>query len=89
MDLSYTNVECFIKPIFDCLRIMKLHGYLLLNLRSLTALIFTVYGIVHSRSLEYAQIARHVVTKTNHNHTKKRIYRLVNNPDIDMGLVMV
>ena len=86
MDLSYTNVESFIKPIFMSL---KMRSHRLLKLHPLKAIIFIIYGIVHSQSLEYARIARHVPTDKNHNHTKKRIYRFINNDDIDMGLLMV
>ena len=78
MNISYTNVSGFIKPIFPFLR-----------LKHLVTLILIVYGIIHSRSLEYAEIARHTITKTSHHHTKKRIYRFMNNSDIDLGLLMV
>ena len=78
MNISYMNVKGFIKPIFPFLR-----------LKHLMTLILIVYGIIHSQSLEYAQIARHTVTNTSHHHTKKRIYRFIDNVDIDLGLLMV
>ena len=78
LDISYMNVEGFIKPIFPFLR-----------LKHLVTLIFIVYGIIHSRSLEYAEIARHAITETSHHHTKKRIYRFIDNSDVDLGLLMV
>jgi len=78
MDISYTNVTRFIKPIFP-----------FLHLKHLASLILVVYGIIHSQSLEYAQIARHTMTDTSHHHTKKRIYRFIDNVDIDLGLLMV
>lgn len=77
MELSYTNVECFIKPIFS-----HLHVYQLRNL------ILVVYGIIHSRSLECAEIARHVPTRTDHHHTKKRIHRFLDNENVDLSLLM-
>ena len=77
VELSYTNVERFIKPIFS-----HLHLYQLRNL------ILVVYGIIHSRSVECAEIARHVFTETNHHHTKKRIHRFLDNNSIDWdGLI--
>ena len=78
MELSYTNVERFIKPFLTYLHIYQLSNVIL-----------CVYGIIHAQSLEYAQIARNVPTKTNHNHTKKRIYRFINNDNIDLCLLMV
>jgi hypothetical protein len=78
MYISYTNVTRFIKPIFP-----------FLHLKHLKSLILIVYGIMHSQSLEYAQIARHTMTDTSHHHTKKRIYRFIDNVDIDLGLLMV
>ena len=77
MALSYNNVECFIKPIFSFLHVYQL-----------TNLIHCVYGIVHGQSLEYAQIVCNVPTKTNHNHTKKRIYRFIKNDKVDLDLLM-
>jgi hypothetical protein len=71
------------------LNILQMRSHRLLKLQTLKAMIFTIYGIVHSQSLEYARIARHVPTDTSHHHTKKRIYRFMNNKDIDMGLLMV
>ena len=78
MDISYSNVAMFIKPVFS-----YLHLYQLWNL------ILCVYGIAHAQSLHYAQIARSVPTDTNHNHTKKRIYRFMDNEKVDVSLLMV
>jgi hypothetical protein len=89
MQLSYTNVESFIKPIFMSLNVLKMKNWKVLRLGQLKSFISTIYGINHSQSLEYAQIARHVPTDTTHGHAKKRVYRLVNNADLDMGLLMV
>jgi len=47
MELSYTNVERFIKPVFSHPGVHQLRN-----------LILIVYGIIHSRSLECAEIAR-------------------------------
>ena len=77
MELSYNNVERFIKPIFP-----YLHLY---QLRNLTTI---VCGIIHSRSVECAEIARHVLTQTSHHHTKKRIYQFLGNKRIDWELLM-
>jgi hypothetical protein len=79
MELSYTNIELFVKPVFNY---VGLNGF---NLHHLKALILIVYGIVHGQSLRYADIARHLPVDTN---TKKRIYRFLNNKDIDIGLLM-
>jgi len=89
MQLSYTNVESFIKPIFMSLNAVKMNNWKVLRLGQLKSFISTIYGIIHSQSLEYAQIARHVPTDTTHGHAKKRVYRSVNNEDLDMGLLKV
>ena len=89
MQLSYTNIESFIKPIFMGLNAVKMNNWKILRLGQLKSLISTIYGIIHSQSLEYAQIARHMPTDTTHEHAKKRVYRLVNNEDLDMGILMV
>jgi hypothetical protein len=70
MQLSYTNVESFIKPIFMSLNALKMRNWKVLRLGQLKSLISTIYGIIHSQSLEYA--ARHVPTDTTHGHAKKR-----------------
>ena len=77
MELSYTNVERFIKPIFSHLGVHQLRN-----------LILVVYGIIHCRSLECAEIARHVFTKTSHHHTKKRIHKFLDNERVDWELLM-
>lgn len=77
MELSYTNVEGFIKPVFSHLGV---HQFLNLTL--------IVYGIIHSRSLECAEIARYVPTETNHHHTKKRIHRFLDNKDVELDVLM-
>ena len=77
MQLSYTNVERFIKPVFSHLGV---HQFLNLTL--------IVYGSIHSRSLECAEIARHVPTETNHHHTKKRIHRFLDNKGVDLSVLM-
>ena len=77
MQLSYNNVERFIKPIFSFLHLYQL--------RNLT---MVIYGIIHSQSLECAQIARHVPTQTSHHHTKKRIYEFLDNKRVDWELLM-
>ena len=77
MELSYTNMERFIKPVFS-----HLGAHQLLNLTLI------VYGIIHSRSLECAEIARYVPTETNHHHTKKRIHRFLDNRSVDLGVLM-
>lgn len=77
MKLSYNNVSGFIKPVFSFL-----HAYQLVNL------ILVVYGIIHSRSVECAEIARHIPTETSHHHTKKRIYQFLNNKAIDWERLM-
>jgi len=89
MQLSYNNVEIFIKAIFMSLNVLKMNNWKLLRLGQLQSFISTIYGMIHSQSLEYAQIARHVPTDTDHRHAKKRVYRLVNNEDLDMGFLMV
>ena len=71
MILSYNNVERFIKPIFSHLGVHQLRN-----------LILIVYGIIHSRSLECAEIVRHVPTQTNHHHVKKRIHRFLDNRNV-------
>ena len=68
----------FIKPVFSYL-----------HLYQLTNLILCVYGIAHAQSLHYAEIARSVPTDTNHHHTKKRIYRFMDNENVDVSLLMV
>ena len=82
MELSYNNIELFVKPIFNY---VSLNGF---NLHHLKALILIVYGIVHGQSLQYANIARPLPVDTNHRDTKKRIYRFMNNKDIDIGVLM-
>jgi len=77
MELSYNNVERFIKPIFSQLGFHQLGN-----------LVLVVYGIIHCRSLECAQIARYVPTQTSHHHTKKRIYEFLNNDRIDWEQMM-
>lgn len=77
MELSYNNVERFIKPIFSQLGFHQLRN-----------LVLVVYGIIHCRSLECAQIARHVPTQTSHHHTKKRIYEFLSNDRIDWEQMM-
>jgi hypothetical protein len=77
MELSYNNVERFIKPVFSFLHLYQL--------RNLT---MVVYGIIHSRSLECAEIARHVPTETSHHHTKKRIHEFLGNKRVDWELLM-
>lgn len=89
MQISYTNVESFIKGIFKSLNSLKINNWKVLRLGQLKSLISTIYGIIHSQSLEYAQIARHSPTNTTHGHAKKRVYRSVNNEDLDMGFLMV
>ena len=74
MILSYNNVERFIKPIFSHLGIHQLRN-----------LILIVYGIIHCRSLECAEIVRHVPTGTSHHHVKKRIHRFLDNGNVDRG----
>lgn len=77
MILSYNNVQSFVKQIFCFLHIYQLNN-----------LIQCVYGIIHAQSLEYAQIARNVPTKTSHNHTKKRIYRFISNDKVSLCMLM-
>lgn len=77
MQLSYTNVERFIKPVFSHLGV---HQFINLTL--------IVYGIIHSRSLECAEISRYVPTETNHHHTKKRIHRFLDNKGVDLSVLM-
>lgn len=77
MQLSYNNVAMFIKPIFSHLGVHQL--------RNLTLM---VYGIIHSRSLHCAEIARHIPTRTSHHHTKKRIYEFLDNQRVDWELLM-
>ena len=77
MQLSYTNVEQFIKPIFSHLGVHQL--------RNLTHM---VYGIIHARCLECAEIARHIPTDTSHHHTKRRIHDFLDNPRVDWDLLM-
>ena len=77
MQLSYTNVECFIKFIFSHLGVHQLRNLALI-----------VYGIIHSRSVECAEIARHIPTETNHHHTKKRIYEFLDNKRVDWEALM-
>jgi len=43
---------------------------------------------MHSRSLECAEIVRHVPTQTNHHHTKKRIHRFLDNENVDLSVLM-
>ena len=64
MILSHNNVECFIKLVFSHLGVYQLRN-----------LVLIVYGMIHSRSLECAEIVRHVPKHTSHHHTKKRIHR--------------
>jgi hypothetical protein len=75
--LSYNNVERFIKPVFSHLGVHQLRN-----------LVLIVYGIMHSRSLECAEIVRHVPTQTNHHHTKKRIHRFLDNENVDLSVLM-
>ena len=75
MILSYNNVECFIKPVFSHLGVHQLRN-----------LILIVYGIIHSRSLECAEIVRHVPTDTS--YIKKRIHRFLDNKDVDLSVLM-
>ncbi len=77
MILSYNNVERFIKPVFSHLGMHQLRN-----------LILIVYGIIHSRSLECAEIVRHVPTDTNHHHVKKRIHRFPDNRNVDLSVLM-
>lgn len=77
MILSYNNVERFIKPVFSHLGVHQLRN-----------LILIVYGIIHSRSLECAEIVRHVPTQTNHCHVKKRIHRFLDNKNVDLSVLM-
>jgi hypothetical protein len=77
MELSYTNVEHFIKCIFSHLGVHQLRN-----------LILIVYGIIHSQSLECAEISRHVFTDTSHHQTKKRIHRFLGNERVDWELLM-
>ena len=77
MILSYNNVECFIKVVFSHLGVHQLRN-----------LILIVYGIIHSRSLECAEIARHAPTQTSHHHTKKRIHRFLDNQNVDLPVLM-
>jgi len=77
MILSYNNVERFIKPIFSHLGVHQLRN-----------LILIVYGIIHSRSLECAEIVRHVPTQTSHHHVKKRIHRFLDNGNVDLSALM-
>jgi hypothetical protein len=77
MELSYTNVERFIKPIFSHLGVHQLRN-----------LILIVYGIIHCQSLECAEIARHIFTQTSHHHTKKRIHKFLGNEGVDWDLLM-
>lgn len=77
MQLSYNNAERFINPIFPQLGFHQLRN-----------LVLVVYGIIHSRSLECAQIARHLPTQTSHHHTKKRIYEFLSNDNIDWEEIM-
>lgn len=77
MQLSYNNVERFVKPIFSFL-----HLYQLRNLA------MVIYGIIHSRSVECAEIARHVPAETNHHHTRKRIYEFLDNKRVDWERLM-
>jgi hypothetical protein len=77
MRISYTNIERFIKPVFSFLHLYQLRN-----------LILVVYGIIHSQSVECAEIARHVPTDTNHHHTKKRIYEFLSNKRVDWELLM-
>ena len=76
MHISYT-IEKFIKLVFS-----HLHFY---QLRNLT---MVVYGIIHSRSLECAEIVRHAPTDTRRHHVKKRIHRFLDNKDIDLPVLM-
>ena len=39
--------------------------------------------------MHYAEIAHSVPTGTNHNHTKKRIYRFIDNENVGISLLMV
>ena len=77
MTLSYNNSERFIKPIFSHLGVHQLRN-----------LILIVYGIIHSRSLECAEIARHAPTQTNHRHAKKRIHRFLDNRNVELPVLM-
>jgi hypothetical protein len=77
MILSYNNVERFIKPVFSHLGVHQLRN-----------LILIVYGIIHARSLECAEIVRHVPTHTSHHHAKKRIHRFLDNKNIDLSVLM-
>ena len=77
MILSYNNVERFIKPVFSHLGVHQLRN-----------LILIVYGIIHSRSLECAEIVRHMPTQTSHHHTKKRIHRFLDNRDVNLPVLM-
>lgn len=77
MTLSYNNAERFIKPIFSHLGVHQLRN-----------LILIVYGIIHSRSLECAEIARHAPTQTNHRHAKKRIHRFLDNRNVELPVLM-
>ncbi len=77
MTLSYNNVECFIKLVFSHLGVHQLRN-----------LILVVYGIIHSCSLECAEIVRHVPTETNHRHAKKRIHRFLDNRNVELPVLM-
>ena len=47
MQLSYTNVESFIKAIFVNLNALKMNNWKVLRLGQLKSLISTIYGIIH------------------------------------------
>ena len=71
MILSYNNVERFIKPVFSHLGVHQLRN-----------LILIIYGIIHCRSLECAEIVRHVPTETSHCHAKKPMHRFLDNKNV-------